>query len=265
MARVAFNKLTRSWSEKLGKERGISEQGMNKIKEEIWVLSGNLIMICASFYIMLQKNNGCWFGSTVTCLTGWPNLSLEKTAILYYDAELAWYVHLLLKKPLRYGEPDGIDMMIHHTASLLLLLLSKALHLTRAGILVLTLFGISNPALHVAKICNQLFPSMRIVAFGLFSALFFITRVILVPPVILKMTILEAREVIPYAVKDFYPAYITFNVLLVALYMLQLQWMFSIFKVLKKSASEGSDAAANLSNKLDPSKRFASSLDEKDE
>ena len=251
------------WAGRQALARNISQREMNKVLEEIWVLIGNTVTLSLAVYAMLYENNGCWFGNTEPCLVGWPNHSANPAVLLYYTIEFAWYIHLLLKKPLGSGEPDGKDLKMHHVASLLLLFLSKAFNFTRSGILVLTLFSISNPALHAAKICNQMAPSVRVPMFIVFSALFMVTRVIMVPLIILRMSIFESVRLIPYAVKDFMGPFIAFNVLLVLLYVMQIQWMWAIIKVLKKSATEGASAAAELSTKLDPSKRFASSTEEK--
>lgn len=252
-----FNRLTQRWAERTARQRGLSLADMKKILEEYWVLIGNIITLSLATYAMLNENWGCWFGNLEKCLIGWPNHSVRPAVLWYYNIEFAWYIHLLLKNPLKYGEPDGKDMMLHHVASLLLLVLSKGCNLTRGGVVVLTLFSISNPALHAAKICNQLIPNIRVIVFCVFSLLFFITRVVMVPLVILRLSLAESRRVIPYAVEDFYVTYVIINALLVALYIMQLQWMWAIVRVLKKSASEGSNAAAELSSKLDPAKRFS--------
>ena len=60
----------------------------------------------------------------------------------YYSLELAWYLHLLLKPVLRYGLADGRDMLAHHAASLLLIVVSYGVNLTRMGVQVLALFGV---------------------------------------------------------------------------------------------------------------------------
>ena len=104
---------------------------------------------------------------------GWPNQDADFSVTLYYSLELAWYTHLLLKSVFKYGLADGRDMMLHHCASLALLMASCGLNLTRMGIVVLTLFGISNPVLHGAKIVNQLhLGNFRLPAFAFFAFTF---------------------------------------------------------------------------------------------
>lgn len=58
--------------------------------------------------------------------------------------------------------------------------------------LVLACFNISNPFLHVAKVANQLGMAGRMAAFGVFAAVFFVTRVLLVPKAILWVTLVDS-------------------------------------------------------------------------
>jgi hypothetical protein len=248
--RCLFNRIThRSHMSTKDTER-------DKVLEEMWTFLGNVGTLALAIYVMLYHNSGCWFGDTDQCLVGWPQHEPDSVVLMYYTVEFAWYIHLLLKKPLRYGEPDGKDMMMHHMATLVLIVLSKACNLMRAGVLVLTLFSVSNPFLHAAKICNQILPSVRVAMFSLFSLLFLLTRVIMVPPVILRLSIYQSMLRIPYAVEDFHLTFMLINALLVLLYLLQLKWMWAILRVLTKSATEGAVAAGKLSTNLDPSKRF---------
>lgn len=123
---------------------------------------------------------------------------------------------------------------------------------------MLALFAVSNPLLHLAKICNQLsLGPLKIGGFVLFAATFFVSRVLLVPWAVLRVTALETRRQIPYAVEDFPTIYLVLNVLLVALYAMQLLWMKGILRVLRSAVSHGSDAASRMSAKIDPAKRYA--------
>lgn len=245
--RRVFNRIT---------SRGVHSSERDKVLEEVWTLLGNIGTLALAMHVMLRHNSGCWFGDTNECLIGWPHHDVDSTVLMYYKIEFAWYIHLLLKTPLGYGEPDGKDMMMHHIATLSLLVVSKACNLTRAGVLVLTLFSVSNPFLHAAKICNQVMPSIRVAMFSLFSLLFLLTRVIMVPPVILRLSMYQSMLRIPYAVEDFYVTFLLINALLVLLYLMQLKWMWAILRVLTKSATQGAEAAGRLSTSLDPSKRF---------
>lgn len=71
-----------------------------------------------------RRNAGCWFLDTSTCLAGWPNHATDAAVKWYYHAELAWYLHMLLKPVLRYGLKDGRDMLVHHYATLALVVVS---------------------------------------------------------------------------------------------------------------------------------------------
>jgi TLC domain len=215
-------------------------------------------MLSIAAFIMAKRNEGCWFGNIKPCLAGWPNHDANSAVTMYYSLELAWYAHLLLKPVLKYGQPDGRDMMLHHCASMALLIASCGLNLTRMGVVVLTLFGISNPALHAAKITNQLhLGKLRLPAFTFFALTFCVTRVFLVPPVVLLPALVHSRHWIGYAVDDFHTAYTVLNLLLWVLYGMQLVWMWAVLRVLRQAADKGMDEASKLSAKIDPAKRYA--------
>lgn len=82
-------------------------------------------------------------------------MSMPSEIVLYYNAELGWYIHLLLKHIVGYGTQDGRDMHLHHWASLALLILSFAYNGATVGAYVLALLNLSNPVLHLAKIANE--------------------------------------------------------------------------------------------------------------
>jgi hypothetical protein len=259
-ARLAFNVLFLGVATRLAQRHGADQAHRDgrKLLEEMWVLIGNTAVLLASMMIVLYRNSGCTMVSLRPCLEGWPNHPLDGATILYYDFEIAWYVSLLLKPVLRYGLQDGRDMAAHHMASLALLLASRGLHLTRFGIVVLALFGMSNPALHLAKIANQLNASsrVRIGAFAAFAMVFFVTRVLMVPFIVLGPAAKYSRDWIPYAVEDFPGYYAGLNVLLAVLYVLQWVWMGAILRVLRKALDDGADAASKLSARVDPAKRY---------
>jgi hypothetical protein len=259
-ARLLFNSLFSNFADSLARRHGQTDAHRDgkKLLEEAWVLLGNIGMLIIAGFIMARRNEGCWFGNIEPCLAGWPNHSADGAVTIYYSLELAWYAHLLLKPVLKYGLPDGSDMMIHHGASIALLIASCGLNLTRMGVVVLTLFGISNPALHAAKIANQLhLEKLRLPAFSFFALTFCVTRVLMVPPVVLIPALMHSRHWIGYAVEDFHKAYIVLNLLLWALYAMQLVWMWAVLRVLMQAAGKGMDEASKLSAKIDPAKRYA--------
>lgn len=133
--RLVFNYLLSSTANRLAAQHGrdAAHKDGSKLLEELWVFLGNCGMLGSAMYVMLYRNGDCWFANTVSCMAGWPDHPVDPAVALYYSMELAWYTHLLLKPVLRYGLPDGRDMMAHHVASLALLLLSGGLGMARIG------------------------------------------------------------------------------------------------------------------------------------
>lgn len=260
MTRLLFNKLVSGIANQNAQRWGKDHHHRDgrKLLEELWVLSGNLLMVGAASFVMLKRNGGCGMLSSELCLAGWPNHHIATVSKAYYAFESAWYVHLLLKPVLKYGIADGRDITMHHIASLTLLVAGAGFQLQRMGIKILFLFAISNPALHAAKIVNQLdIVHLKVLSFGYFALLFFVTRIVLVPICILWPALRGSWHWIPYAIEDFFPAYVGFNALLLLLYGLQLIWMRSIFRVLVQALVSGADEASKLSAHVDPAKRYS--------
>jgi hypothetical protein len=258
-ARLAFNRALRAPAGRLAAAcgRDAAHRDGGKLLEELWALCGNVATLGLALFVMIRRNGGCTFRSTLPCLEGWPNHAVDPLVALYYSLELAWYASMLLKPLLRLGAADGRDMTAHHAATAALLLAARGCGLERLGVAVLALFGLSNPLLHAAKVANQLDARGKIAAFAAFAAAFFLTRVLLVPRVVLAPSAVQSRLVLPYAVADFHFTYLAFNALLWVLYALQLLWMRSILRVLWQAATGGADAASRMSARCDPAKRYA--------
>lgn len=65
---------------------------------------------------------------------------------------------------------------------------------TRFGVMVLGVYSMSNPLLHIAKVCNQLsLGPLKMGGFAAFALVFFVSRIILVPLSILKPALFDSR------------------------------------------------------------------------
>lgn len=133
--RLAFNAVLSSAASRLAQGRGRdpAHKDGRKLLEEVWVLCGNLLMLSLAFFVMMKRNGRCWFGNVEKCIVGWPIHDIDPATALYYNLEMAWYGHLLLKPVLGYGLADGRDMMAHHCVSVALLMASYGLNLHRIG------------------------------------------------------------------------------------------------------------------------------------
>lgn len=109
VARFTFNALLRGPTTRLAARHGADEQHRDgsRLLEELWVTAGNLLMLAAAARAMLRHNGGCSFFNTAPCLAGWPSIGAAPQVVKYYQLELAWYLHMLLKPLLRYGLAGG--------------------------------------------------------------------------------------------------------------------------------------------------------------
>eukprot|EP00887_Chlorella_sp_A99_P006897 scaffold2.g6897.t1 len=229
-----------------------------KLREEAWTTLCGAFLLAFSLRVLTRHNGGCGLGGTATCLAGWPHRP-DSAARHYLAAETATYLLFLLKPVLRLGPPDGRDMVLHHCATLALIVVSTAMGLSRMGVLVLSLYSFSNPFLHLAKAINQLEVARArapAVAFAAFAAVFFASRVLAVPALVLKPALLDSRRNLPpAALARFGYLYWGINSLLWAIYLLQLVWLRAIARVLSAAAASP-EAASRVSKQLDPSRRY---------
>ncbi|KAK9803473.1 hypothetical protein WJX73_005686 [Symbiochloris irregularis] len=256
-SRLTFNRLLLSRAERWVQTASLEHRKKAyKLLEEIWVTAGGLVLAIWAWSAASQGNPACRLWSLGECLRGWPLVPMPSEIVLYYNVELGWYIHLLLKHVVGYGTPDGRDMHLHHWASLLLLLLSFAYNGATVGAYVLALLNLSNPVLHLAKIANeQGWPVARKVTFACFAVTFFVSRVVVFPVTILQFGWVQAHKVLPEVANELWWPYYVFNALLLLLYMLQLQWMLGIARLLRRAFSQNFEAAGKMANSVDPTLR----------
>eukprot|EP00803_Ostreobium_quekettii_P001209 evm.model.scf_206EXC.4 EVM.evm.TU.scf_206EXC.4 scf_206EXC:37382-37828(+) len=123
-------------------------------------------------------------------------------------------------------------MAVHHVLAVCLIVAGYGLGLTRLGVVALAVFNLSNPFLHASKVANNLqMARCRVALFALFGATFFVSRVVLLPAVIMKCTLLETLPVLAREPRMWW-AYYGGNAVIAALYLMQLMWMAKILRVL---------------------------------
>ncbi|EFJ50996.1 hypothetical protein VOLCADRAFT_103628 [Volvox carteri f. nagariensis] len=210
-------------------------------------MRGRLRVACALGIQAFQQSDqgGCGLWNTLGCFAGWPNATGHRhsSISLYHNVELGWYLHYLLKHSLGIGMQDNLQMHLHHASTISLLLISFTLNLYRSGVLVLCLLNLSNPFLHVAKALHYLEASADTVTFLLFAVVFFFSRVVAYPAVVLRATLLESWQVHPPFLdpNQHLPVYLAANALLLLLMVMQLQWFAGIVRLLTKALTSSKE------------------------
>lgn len=203
------------------------EEVSKDIFDELWIIFGGAAMVSTGWFLLVTQTPTCSLWATQGCLEGWPRQQMSRSFRAFYFLLFGWYTHDLLGWPMGLKPKLTADLVAHHILTIFLLTVSYAFGLTRLGLLTTALFDLSNPFLHVAKIAHIIkLDSMKAVTFPLFALVFFLARVVAVPPTILKCTMLQG---IPYNPPWwlYYPG----NSLLVLLYAMQLAWFYKIVKI----------------------------------
>ncbi|KAG2445828.1 hypothetical protein HXX76_000432 [Chlamydomonas incerta] len=210
--------------------------------EGFWTAAGGTVLLVWSWKCVMSSNGGCpglpGLLDTSACLAGWPQLPTERAVRRYYSAELAWYLHLLLKHHLGVGLHDSGLMVVHHVATVYLLLLSYCFSLTRAGVLLLALLNLSSPLLHVSKIAHASGSKrLALVSFASFAAVFAASRVVLFPLIFLPLGLISSQRHIRRLLQLYPFTFGIINTLLVALVAMQFAWFVAIVRIIRQAAS----------------------------
>jgi len=207
-----------------------------KIGEEVWVSTGSVMLLAAGWSVLasLPAERACGVFDDAGCLRGWPVIPVEPRVLAYYNAELGWYGHLMLKHALGLGLDDGSAMHWHHVATVALVVTSYLLGVQNMGMLVFCLLNVSSPFLHASKLGNMLeMRRARVWLFLAFAAAYFVARLLLFPYVVVKVAVLGALEHVPSLIQHFLGYWLMFNVLLLALCALQGLWFVAIVRILR--------------------------------
>jgi hypothetical protein len=226
------------------------------------VSCGSLLLLIFGWRVLaaLPPQRACLVGNASGCLRGWPLIPLTPPVKAYYNAELGWYAHLMLKHALGLGLDDGSAMAYHHVATVLLVVASYYLGVHAMGMLVFCLLNVSSPFLHASKLGNMLeMKRARVWLFVAFAAAYFVARLILFPYVVVRVAVLNALEQVPGLTRYFLGYWLMFNALLLALCALQALWFGAIVRILRQALGgtdqgiaavvEARDAARGLRDK----------------
>lgn len=143
----------------------------------------NLYLFRCSFYsLMLCYGSWClwdkpWLWDIRYCWYDYPFHPMPSDIWCYYMMELSFYWSLSICQFFDVRRKDFWEMMIHHNATILLMMFSWSGHFTRIGSLVMILHDLADPLLELAKMfryanyrktCDSIF--------AIFSVVWIVTR-----------------------------------------------------------------------------------------
>nr|KAF6278819.1 ceramide synthase 3 [Myotis myotis] len=200
---------------------------MKKFQEACWRFAFYLVITVAGIAFLYDKP---WVYDLGEVWNGYPRQPLLPSQYWYYILEMSFYCSLLLSLGSDVKRKDFFAHVIHHLAALSLMSFSWCANYIRSGTLVMIVHDVADIWLESAKMfsyagwkqtCNTLF--------FIFSAIFFISRLIIFPFWILYCTL-----VIPMLYLEPFFSYIFLNLQLMVLQVLHLYWGYFILKMLKR-------------------------------
>lgn len=221
----------------LRKKYHVNKKKIVKYVEAFWRCLFYSTFSYLGYRTLFTPDTAEWVADTKFHWEGWPYHQLPAIALFYYHIELGSYVHQLLWTEVNLS--DFWEMFAHHIITIALIVTSFITNYWRVGTSILFLHDLSDVFLEGCKVLNYTSkpPSRRWIkdyivdpGFGLFTVVFFVTRLVLYPRYILYSVIVEGYKV--YGCE--WGGCPLFIGLLVALQGLHIFWFYLIMRMVVK-------------------------------
>ncbi|KAK2706250.1 ceramide synthase 6-like isoform X2 [Artemia franciscana] len=216
---------------------------MVKFTETAWRMLFYTVAFVYGLYSLWDKP---WFSNIQHCWIGYPfEHTLTDDIWCYYMLELSFYWALTLQHFQNVRRKDFWEMLVHHLATICLLVFSLVVNFTRVGTLVLVIHDVADIFLEGAKLMRYIrYTKACDIFFAIFTLIWIVSRLGYFPFWIIRSSLFEAYTFIP-----FFPAYYIFNGLLCTLLLLHVIWTYYILRILWKvfNGSETSDSRSSTS------------------
>eukprot|EP00798_Chlamydomonas_sp_ICE-L_P005149 gene5149-34960_t len=157
----------------------------HKVIAEVWEGTGALLLQVWSLHIMFNRNGGCTMLNTSSCFQDWPSSHRAPSGTV--------------------SAIQGLNNFLHHSSTLVLVALAVYVNLMplavyvnlmRSALLPLVVFNFTNPLLNASRAFNMLqMQTCKKIAFLAFTIVFFVARIVLVPPVVLRVAVIGMRQI----------------------------------------------------------------------
>ena len=204
-----------------------------KFKETSWRL---FFYALAFAYALATLTGTPWFWDTRACWTGYPFQPLQDATRRYYMLEGGFYLSLLVSLGRDNRRKDFAEQVVHHVATVSLIVFSYVSNFVRVGTLVMLVHDVSDVLLEAAKCAH--YARRRRTAdrlFAGFAVVFIASRLVVYPRVVLYGTLVLSREVVrrPFA------GFCALNALLLVLQCLHVFWAYTILRMAWKMRAAG--------------------------
>ncbi|KAF7665503.1 hypothetical protein LDENG_00141370 [Lucifuga dentata] len=199
-----------------------------KFGEAAWRFFFYLMAFLAGLACLIDKS---WFWDLRECWRHYPVQPMERVHYWYYMLELGFYNSLLLRISVDIRRKDFKEQVIHHLATIFLLSFSYCANYIRIGTLVMLLHDSSDILLESAKMFNYGSGWRKTcdTLFIMFTLVFFVTRLVVLPSKIIHTTLVLSMEVF-----EPFVGYYFFNILLMVLQALHIFWAGLILRMVYK-------------------------------
>lgn len=216
----------------------ITSSKKKKIAECFWFLVFHFGIFSYGLWCMKDKK---WLLDIKECWIGWPVGHIMPSEIYwYYMIQFGFYLSLLFSLYFDVRRKDFSQMLIHHLATLILLLLSYCDNFYRIGSLVLLLHDCCDVFLQMTKMAKYLkYQRLCNALFVIFSMMWLITRLIIFPIKIVKSCLFDAPILLSCSNCQLPYIYYAISSMLCVLQILHVMWFFFIIKAIKKALVGG--------------------------
>ncbi|KAJ3618383.1 hypothetical protein MTP99_006383 [Tenebrio molitor] len=207
---------------------------LTKFCQTSWRCSYYCCMFVYGLVVLWKKP---WLWDIKECWRGFPeSLVITGDIWWYYMISMSFYWSLFIGQfVVDVKRKDFWQMFVHHLATILLMCFSWLAGVFRLGCLVLMVHDCADVFLEAAKVAKYAdYHATCTAIFCFFTVVWVVTRLGIFPFWIIKHTLTDAMKIVP----DF-PAYYTFNGLLLLLLALHCFWTYLILKVVAKVLGEG--------------------------
>jgi len=203
------------------KRRNLNRPDLTKkFAEASW----RFIFYCFAFcFGMITLYQSPWFWNHIECWNDYPRQTLWLSVYYYYMIEGGFYMGLACSLLYDVKRKDFNQQIIHHCATLFLIVFSFVANFVRIGTLVMALHDVSDIFLELAKCFVYAKWKIADTLFTVFAFVFIVSRIIIFPYSILYTTLIKSMWLFSP-----YPGYYFFNGLLIVLWCLHLFWAYII-------------------------------------
>jgi len=237
--RIAVQKGALKWAEQLGIKQ------KKKYSESVWKFSFYLFIWLWELYEVYVSD---FFPETRNCWRGYPNMPPLTPSFKYlYILQLGFYTHSVYAHfTMETKRGDYWVLFAHHLVTLFLLYWSYMIGFARVGLLVLVCHDTNDVFLELGKTFVYRDQKRMInISFVFVIISWIITRLGLFPFVVMKSSIFELLEVIPWDVAG-YCWYLHFNIALSFLLCLHVYWFYLMLRMAHRMLTTGQDKVVDI-------------------